>query len=209
MSSTTKSARSVTFSDAVDYVAVVPYSVVYGWAPHTKVATSDGWKSVSAHACHWTGKLSDVIKLRLKQRVYDKHAINTFRQTMLRTVNACLYGEPALLTPQTVASFIATHESTVTGFKPQLIAHPSLCLSMVKPSTQSTSCRQQSTSCAERQRRPSRTSHPDNRVTCPEARRHGGAPRPSIPPSNDPSVRDCYGNGYKSDLPTPTYADVA
>jgi hypothetical protein len=66
MSSTTKSAKSVTFSDAVDYATVVPYSVVYGWPPHTKVATSDGWKTVSAHSCHWTGKLSDIIKTRLK-----------------------------------------------------------------------------------------------------------------------------------------------
>ena len=65
MPSTTK---SNTFSDAVDYVPVVPYSAVYGWLPHTMVATSDGWKAVSAHACDWPGKLPDVIKKRLQQR---------------------------------------------------------------------------------------------------------------------------------------------
>jgi hypothetical protein len=141
MSSTTKSAKSVTFSDSVDYATVVPYSVVYGWPPHTKVATSDGWKMVSQHACHWTGKLSDVIKMRLKQRAYDKRAVDTFRQTMLRTCNARMYNDEPLMTPQMVATSIATHESCVTGFAPQLIAHPSLCLSMVKPLSQSTPSR--------------------------------------------------------------------
>ena len=34
MSSTTKSAKSVTFSDAVDYVSVFAYAEVYGFLPH-------------------------------------------------------------------------------------------------------------------------------------------------------------------------------
>ena len=84
-----KLGSSVSFADAVDYVSVVPYSEIYGWLPSTRVATCDGWKIVSAHACHFTGKLSGVIKMRLQQRAlqHNKSEIDMFRRTMLRTCN--------------------------------------------------------------------------------------------------------------------------
>ena len=166
--------------------------------------------------------------MRLQQRAtqHNRHAIDTFRQTMLRTVNARLCGEPALLTPQTVASFIASHESCVNGFKPKIKTHPHRCSSVMKPRTHAPAPSEVAfclkgtcarTGARGNQCRESTDYQSHNRVASPcrsghggEARRHGGAPRPSTlgsaSRSNDPSVRDCYG---KSDLPTPTYADVA
>ena len=225
-SARSQSARSVTFSDTVDYATVTPYSVIYGWAPHTKVATNYGWKIVSQHACHWTGKLADMIKMRLKQRAahHDHKAIDMFRRTMLRTCNAHLYGDVSLLIPTTVAAFLATE---VTGQRPQLKAHPSLCLSVMKRKTHApassgiSSCPKSTcarTGAQGNQCRPSTDHQSHNRVTHSRCAAHGGAVRRQCrsertqtsagPQPNGPSMRNCYGSDLPTGVPTPTYADV-
>ena len=80
------------------------------------VATRDGWKAVSQHAGHYTGKLADVLKMRLQQRAThrDRDEIDKFRRTILRTCNAQSHGDAPLPTPQTVATFIASRQSIVT-----------------------------------------------------------------------------------------------
>ena len=55
--STLKIKKEVKFNEAANsFHNVVAYSKIYGWLPSMKVATSKGWKDVSARACHFTGK---------------------------------------------------------------------------------------------------------------------------------------------------------
>ena len=84
----TKVRKSVTFnSDLNTTVTVSPYARYYGFLPHTKVATCDGWKDVQAHTCRYTGKTADVIKARRLAHsiAHDRAAIDVYRRTMLRT----------------------------------------------------------------------------------------------------------------------------
>ena len=128
------SAKSVSFCDDVDYASVVAYSTVYGLLPQDYVATTDGWKRASVHACHGAGRLADVMKLRLQQNAtsHGHSAIVAFGRTMLRTCNACMHEDEPLLTPQSVAAVLASQESTVSGHRPQLISCPHRFMSMMK-----------------------------------------------------------------------------
>ena len=60
-----------------------------------KLLPINGWKAVSARADHFTGKTHEVMQMRRAQRaaLHDSGAIDVFRRTMLRTMNAMYNGE--------------------------------------------------------------------------------------------------------------------
>ena len=107
--STLKIKKEVKFNEAANsFHNVVAYSKIYGWLPSMKVATSKGWKDVSARACHFTGKSAEVLKARLARRgkTHNQHDIDVYRRTMLRIVNAG--DERTLVAPSSVNSLIAS-----------------------------------------------------------------------------------------------------
>ena len=86
-----KRKKSVTIDEeSTMFHDVVPYGEIYGWIPHTKVATAHGWKLVSPRACRFTGKSSEVLKARIARRAeaHPQSAIDLYRSTMLRVANA-------------------------------------------------------------------------------------------------------------------------
>ena len=86
---------------------VVPYSAVYGWLPHTKIATAHGWTFVSPRACRFTGKSSEVLKARIARRAeaHPQSVIDLYRSTMLRSVNA-IDDEAKLVQPHQVQALL-------------------------------------------------------------------------------------------------------
>ena len=87
---------------------ITPYSEIYGFLPSTMVATHNGWKPVSACACHFSGKTSAVIKTRLAtlSSKRDHDAIYMFRRTRIRTAMAIANGENTLLKTHQVSASI-------------------------------------------------------------------------------------------------------
>ena len=94
-----KAARHVKFNDALNTCHnITPYSEIYGCLANTKVASTYGWKCVSARACHFTSTTSDVPKARLavtaKTRDVDKILMHD--RTMIRIGMAKVHGEKTL-----------------------------------------------------------------------------------------------------------------
>ena len=70
----------MTFSTSTTQHDVPAYSRYYGFLPHTRVATYDGWKEAAAHKCRYTGKTADVIKARRLAHAdaHDRSAIDIY-----------------------------------------------------------------------------------------------------------------------------------
>ena len=56
--------RHVRFSDQVQSLEVIAYSVIYGRHPRFLAATSEGWKEVSSHSDPYTGKAGMIMRER-------------------------------------------------------------------------------------------------------------------------------------------------
>ena len=93
-------AKHVKLDDALNTCYdITPYSEIYRSLPSTMVATQISWKPVSARACHFSGKSSDVTKARLQdisgKRDHDN--IDMSRRILIRTAMAIAKCENALL----------------------------------------------------------------------------------------------------------------
>ena len=102
-------AKQIRFVNALNTCNVIrPYSEVYGLLPSTKIASASGWTCVSARACHFAGKASDVLKARLaviaKARNHGKILVHN--RTMIQIAMAKFNGENTLLKTHHVHAFV-------------------------------------------------------------------------------------------------------
>ena len=106
-SPTTTGRKKVRFREPATYHDIVPYSRIYGWLPSSRVATNRGWKLVSARACHFTGKSTEVMRARMAKRAtqHPQCDIDRYRRSMLRIVNVS-EGESTLVEPSQIKSLL-------------------------------------------------------------------------------------------------------